>query len=504
MFNDYYPEMMPTLWDHQKRALEELRKGYSAGHRRQILMMPTGSGKTLTAFSLIHSSLAKCKRVMFVCDLNSLIQQTSENAKKHGLVNHGIIQADHPSYNPSLPFQIASAQTLESRGFPSDPPDLIIWDEAHCQRRGLIEYIKAKDIPTLGLSATPFAKGLGLTYSNVVNATTMAELTDNGVLVPMKILACTPIDMTGAKTSGGEYTDKAIEERSIRIVGDVVKEWHEHAHGLKTILFASTIDECEAYTGAFNAAGVVAMSYTSRTKPDEGAEIMNDFKSKEPSIQVLLSVGRLTRGFDVPDIQAGIDIRPLRKSLSEMIQKLGRVIRSSPGKTGALWLDHAGNIPRFQADIEDIYHNGLSSLDDGEKKDAVVRKDVEAEPKPCPKCGYAPFFKRCMSCGFEKAKTMEENVPGRMVEIIIGGKVAAKDNYDLYGQLCHIARNRGYSPGWAYHKYKEIAGGEFPKSLPRFEQMPDIPPTSAVIGKLKSLEVAFRKARGKHASMGAY
>lgn len=498
MFHEYHPEMMPALWAHQENALAELRKGYSAGHRRQVLMMPTGAGKTLCSFSLIHSSLAKRKRVMFVCDLNSLIRQTSDNAKKHGLENHGIIQADHPSYNPSLPFQIASAQTLESRGFPSDPPDILIVDEAHCQRKGLIEYIKEKDIPTLGMTATPFAKGMGQTYSNIVNATTMAELTKNGVLVPLKILACTPIDMRGAKTAGGEYTDKAIEERSLRIVGDVVKEWHANAFGLKTIVFASTIDECEAYTGAFNASGAMAMSYTSRTKPDEGDEIMRDFKSDNPGIQVLLSVGRLTRGFDVPNIECGIDLRVLRKSLSELLQKLGRVIRSCPGKQNALWLDHTGNIQRFKTDIEEIYHHGLSSLDDGEKKDSTVRNGDEKEPRPCPKCGYSPFVKRCMSCGFEKSTVLVENVPGKMVEIVIGGKVAAKNDYDLYGQLCHISRMRGYSPGWAYHKYKEITGCGFPSSLPRFEMMPDITPTDAVIGKLKSLEISFRKARAKH------
>lgn len=500
MFNDYRPDMMPALWAHQVKALDELRKGYASGHKRQILMMPTGSGKTLTAFSLIHSSLAKNRRVMFVCDLNSLIHQTSENAKKHGLENHGIIQADHPSYNPRLPFQIASAQTLESRGFPSDPPDIIIWDEAHCQRKGLIEYIKEKDITTLGLTATPFAKGMGQTYSNIVNATTMAELTENGVLVPMKILACTPLDMRGAKTSGGEYTDKAIEERSLKIVGDVVHEWHKNAFGKKTILFASTIDECEAYTGAFNAAGVMAVSFTSRTKPDDGNEIMEDFKSKNPNIQVLLSVGRLTRGFDVPNIECGIDIRPLRKSLSEMIQKLGRVIRSAPGKKGALWLDHTGNVNRFKSDLEEIFHHGLASLDDGEKKDATVRKDDEKQARPCPKCGYSPFVRRCMSCGFEKAKALEENAPGKMVEIVIGGKVAAKDDYDLWGQLCSIVESNGYKPGWAWHKFSQIAGKDLPKGLPRYEEMERKTPTAATFGKIRSLQIAYRKSgRNGHA-----
>lgn len=500
----YNRSKMPELWDHQKQAIEQLRRGHAEGKRRQVLMMPTGSGKTLTSFDIVHGAMERNRRVMFICDRNSLITQTSENASRFGLEYHGIIQADHPQYYPQRNFQIASAQTLKVRGFPVDKPDLIIIDECHTVHKAINDYIIENNISCIGLTATPFTKGLGLLYDNLVNSCTMHQLTENGVLVPFKALACTPMDMTGAAMSGGEWTDKAIEERSLQIIGDAVKEWHEHAAGLKTILFASTIAECEAYTRAFNNSGVMSVAYTSHTPVSEGREIMDEYKKPNSEIQLLASVGRLTKGFDVPGIECGIDLRPLRKSFSEFVQKLGRVIRSAPGKESAIWLCHTGNFQRFQEDFEHMYFHGAKSLDESEKLDSEVRKEPkEKGDSTCPKCGYSPFFKRCMSCGHEKvSKALDDVTPGKMVEIRIGGKVAATDNVDLWRQLCTIAKDRGYKTGWAIRTYEKISGESFSKKLPYFEDVPYTPVSAATAGKVRSMLIAYRKAAGgyRHAA----
>jgi DNA repair protein RadD len=70
---------------------------------------------------------------------------------------------------------------------------------------------------------------LGQVYSNLINAATMDELTKAGVLVPMRVFSCTKINMSGAKTIGGEWSDAAAAERGMGIVGDVVAEWEKYA-----------------------------------------------------------------------------------------------------------------------------------------------------------------------------------------------------------------------------------------------------------------------------------
>lgn len=99
---------------------------------------PTGSGKTILALYLIAEALKKLRRAIFVADRITLIDQTSATAYQHGLMPHGIIQADHPMADPRLPFQSANAQTLGRRRWPS--ADLIIADEAHTQLRAWTEH----------------------------------------------------------------------------------------------------------------------------------------------------------------------------------------------------------------------------------------------------------------------------------------------------------------------------------------------------------------------------
>lgn len=215
-------EPFPELRACQVRAIYGLRNGVAAKHRAQCLMLPTGGGKTVTAFDLIRKALAKGKRALFVADRTVLVNQASAVADRYGMSNHGVIQANHWRTRLDRPLQIASAQTLARRGWPET--DLVIVDECHTLYDSVIKHIAETSAAVIGLSATPFAAGLGRIYTNLVNAGTMHELTEDGILVPMRVFRGVSADMRGAETSGGEWTDKAAEERGLQIVGDVVQE----------------------------------------------------------------------------------------------------------------------------------------------------------------------------------------------------------------------------------------------------------------------------------------
>jgi len=332
----------------------------------------------------------------------------------------------------------------------------------------------------------------------------MHDLTQNGVLVPMRIFSCSKPDMEGAETRGGEWTDKAAEERELKIVGDVVADWHRFGQSRKTIVFGATIKHCEELCRQFIESGVMAAVFTSDTTATERELILKEYRKHNSNLKVLISVEALAKGFDVPDVGCICDARPLRKSLSTAIQMWGRGLRTSPetGKKDCHLLDFSGNIVRFFEDFNDIYFNGLEKLDDGDKLDKKVRTKEEFEPKGCPRCGYMPFHKRCMACGFEKmSKILSEALPGHMQEIFIGtgpNKKKLADNAEhLWNQICTYARHHSApekQSARAWHLFRDITGQE---TRWMFSKAPSVEITKNVFNKIQQMNIAFRKASKK-------
>lgn len=496
---NYASATFPPPRPFQVTAHEKLRQGVRDGHRCQMLMAPTGAGKSYLGLRVAHEALAKGKRAVFVCDRTTLINQTSATADSYGLSAHGVIQSQHWRFSPSMPFQIASAQTLARRQWPD--ADVIIIDEAHTQLSVWTEYMQRCRAAIIGLSATPFSKGLGRLFSNLVNATTMAELTETGVLVPMRVFTCTRANMDGAETAGGEWTDAAASERGMEIIGDVVSEWIRFGQGRKTICFGATIAHCEEICRQFNEAGVLAAVFTSKTSAGEREALLREYRKDDSALRVLVSVEALAKGFDVPTVGCVIDCRPLRKSLSTAIQMWGRGLRSSPetGKKDCLLLDHSGNIIRFAEDFERIFHEGLDALDAGEKLDKVIRRDdEEKERASCPACGYSPFYKRCMACGHErKSMALVEHEAGEMREVMIGKKKLADDRRHLWEQVVTYARGHSApeKQEWrAKYLFKDMVGSFPPKDW-RFDDTPNAVVTRNVRNQILAKNIAFAKSR---------
>jgi len=497
---NYNSVSFPVPRPFQSTAHDQLREGFRQGHRCQVIMAPTGAGKTYLALRIIHEALLRGKRCMFVCDRKTLINQTSEVCDQLGLSAHSIIQAGHWRFQKGLPFQIASIQTLMRRQWPD--VDVIVQDECHTQFKTAIEHYKSTSAVVIGLSATPFSDGLGNVYTNLINAATMNELTKSGILVPMKIFSCSKIDMRGAETRGGEWTESAAASRGMEIIGDVVSEWIKYASLRKTIIFGATIAHCEEMARGFNNAGYRAEVFCSTTTDEERAVMLEEYTKPDSKIRLLISVDALAKGFDVPDVECVCDCRPLRKSLSTAIQMWGRGLRSSPNteKQDCYLLDFSGNIVRFADDYSDIFMHGLSALDMGEKLDKTIRKDdEEKEPSVCPKCGFTPCGKTCISCGYERPAKQSTIIheSGVMVEIVLNGKKLAEDKADLYQQICTYMKGCGKqstAPQRAYYAYKSITG-ENPSRSWDFNSVPNVRINKNVIGKIKANSIAYHKRR---------
>lgn len=485
------------LWDHQMEVIQKLRDGFKEGHRAQLLYAPTGFGKTEVAIYLMKATAEKYNRAAIVLDRIVLVDQTSNRLTKYGL-DHGVFQAGHWKYAKHERLQVCSAQTLERRDdFPK--VDLVIIDECHITRKQTTEFIKANpDVKVIGLTATPFTKGLGDIYSNVVTGATTGWLVDNRYLTPLKVYIAREIDMTGAKKVAGEWSQDEVTQRGMKITGDIVQEWIKKTNEVygkpeKTIVFCAGVAHGASLVEEFARHGYNFVSISYKDNDEFKKEAIEDFAKPDTQIHGLIATDILTRGFDVPDVKIGVSARPFSKSLSSHIQQMGRVMRPHHTKDFALWLDHSGNYLRFRNDWDEVFDVGVTKLDDKVEKAKKEPTEREKNESKCPKCGFLwpARADTCPSCGHVRQRKNDIlPVAGVMEELFSGNKGGRDDRQSFYSELIHVAQQKNYNPGWAKHQYREKFG-VWPRGL---SETP-VPASLKTLNWLKSRRIAYIKKK---------
>lgn len=471
------------LRPYQAEAVQSLRNGIREGRRRQILVAPTGAGKTEMAMKIVQEAQRKGSRAWFVVDRVALIDQTSERFASYG-IDHGVIQADHYLTDYSKPVQIASAQTLARRKI-RDLPSLIIWDECHAVYKAIIDLIaQAEAAKVIGLTATPFTAGMADHWDGLVNSTTVNKLLAEGFLAPLRIKACVTPDMKGVKKKfTGEYDEDEAGQRGITIIGNVVDTWIEQTRKtfggpVKTIVFSPSVKHGAELCRQFAEAGFnfQQISYLDKDDGDRRDKIA-EFRKPDSAIDGLVSCAVLTKGFDVPDVLCGISCRPYRKSFSSHIQEMGRVMRIHPGKDFGLWLDHSGNCISFADDTAWLFEYGVDSLSSAQKKDSEVRepKDKVRKERFCGECGtqMAAGQEVCPACGWQRPARGEiqfvqgelidfDHAPGKNFTPRSGLRAACLDNprsiWNAAVVYCQANSRKGEAAArkWAYGIWRGI------------------------------------------------
>ena len=318
------------------------------------------------------------------------------------------------------------------------------------------------NVPFIGLSATPYSKGLGKHYDDLIAPITPRELLDKGYLCPVDYYGGRNVNLKGVKTKalstgGSDYDPNSLAaatEDDKGLVGDIVKNWIEHGENGQTIAFAPSIKHSKHLVDTFNGAGISAEHIDGYMDDEErqmiyAAHDRGDFK--------ILSCSRLLNtGYDAPTVSCLIDCFPT-KSLITFVQRAGRVMRTSEGKTKAIYLDHAGNVARhgFAEDIiPDVLDDGTKRFD--EKK--LVKKKKESKVKECPQCTQQMVGIRC-KCGYEiPIKEQLESTDEILTKLSPeqrNKKHNKEDKAKFYSELLLYTRGKGYKESWASHKYRE-------------------------------------------------
>jgi superfamily II DNA or RNA helicase len=480
-------EHMLKLRDYQEAALDMLREAFKDGHKSIVLYLATGGGKTEIAIAMLEACRVKGTRAAMLLDRIVLCDQTSQRLDKYK-IDHGVLQSGHWRYRPWELIQVCSAQTIEKRGeFPG--LSLLIIDEAHQSRAQTIEFIKNNpNIKVIGLTATPFTKGMGSVYSHVVSPITTKQLVEAGSLVPLRVFISKEIDMTGAKKVAGEWSQAEATSRGKKITGDIVAEWIKKTHEIfgkpeKTIVFCAGVDHGVDLQDKFREQGYNFVSISYKDDDQFKKDVIEDFNKPDSDIVGLIATDILTKGFDSPAVRIGVSARPFTKSLSSHIQQMGRVMRTYPGKDFGLWLDHSGNYLRFREDWEDVFENGVSELDDGKEKPKKEPDEKEKKESKCPACGalWPRGSDTCSNCGHvRERKSAVVSVPGQMEEL---GPMSRDDKQSWWSMAQWKVQAGSWSDKRALANYRERFG-VWPKGL---HDMPMMPTRAFEVFAIKSI-----------------
>ncbi len=494
------------LRDYQSAAIDRLRVSLASGRKRPVLMVPTGAGKTMIASSIIRSARAKGKRVAFCVPTLSLIDQTIEAFSAEGVREIGVMQAQHVMTDGEQPVQVCSVQTIERRTFPN--VDLVVVDEAHRLYKTISRWMEEKPaLPFIGLSATPWARGMGKLYDDLIIVATTQQLIERGYLSDFRVFAPSHPDLSQVKITAGDYNEGQLGRvmNTKELVGDVVETWIKLGENRPTIVFAVDCAHAQSLQSQFVAAGIPCGYQDAQTTDGERAIIRDHFH--DGRLKVVTNVGMLTTGVDW-DVRCIVLARPTKSEML-FVQMIGRGLRTAAGKTDCRIIDHS-NTHTELGFVTDIHH---TELNDGLPPSAAQKKKAQEKKPPtptecvkckalrprgvhiCPHCGFAPVRQTTIEPAAGVLEELRPKIKGKLIAdktITLRGREISLGEF--FGALKQHAKDRGYKAQWAAVKYHE-AVGTWPRYLEH--QAPcDIPPE--VASWIKSGQI--RWARSKYNS----
>lgn len=438
------------LRPYQKELLNNTRKAYLQGYTSPCIVAPCGSGKSVIIAEMIKQAGKKKNHTLFLVHRKELIQQIKETLEWWGVDLNYV--------------ELGMVQTIIKNLDKIKTPKLIVTDENHHSLaksyRNIYDYFSNAKL--VGFTATPVrlnGGGLGDVNDILVEGPSVTELIEWGNLAPFKYYAPQIVDTSNLRTRAGEFVKKDIDEMFLdrKIYGDVIKHYNKLSKGKKAIVYCSSVKQSKEVEKIFNENKIAAKHIDGKTNDKERDKAIEDFRTGK--ILVLCNVDLISEGFDVPDCETVIMLRPT-KSLGLYIQQSMRSMRYKEGKT-AIIIDHVGNVSRF----------GLPSMEREwtleSKKGANTTEISKTAVRQCPECfATLPHNYLICECGYEfKAEEKEVEVleNEELIEvkeenlISINTKGLEFDNPSEcknMTELSQFAKARNYKQGWVYFQAK--------------------------------------------------
>ena len=404
----------PKLRGYQERAVEAIYRYFEKNKGHPLVVMPTGTGKSLTLSAFVKSAIESWPdtRVLVLTHVKELIEQDyAALLRLWPEAPAGIYSAGLKKRNINAQVIFGGIQSIHKHAYKIQRCDIVIIDEAHLLSEndgtmyreflGQLREINPQ-LKLLGFTATPFRLDSGPLYGNdkslftdVAYNVSLIDMIRQGYLCPLvpKAMA-TSLDVSNVGTRGGEFIpgqlEKAVDTSETN--GAAVQEILQWGQNRRSwLIFCVGVDHAFHIRNLIRDAGIDCETVVGSTPANERSRILDEFKAGK--LRALTNANVLTTGFDAPGTDLIALLRPT-KSVGLYVQMLGRGTRTFDGKTECLVLDFAKNTERH-GPIDLVKATRKKPREDGEVGQAPVKECpnchsiVHLSLASCPDCGYA-------------------------------------------------------------------------------------------------------------------
>ena len=458
------------LRPYQQAAVDAVYEHLRSKETNPCVVIPCGCGKSLVLAQIAKDSVEKWNgRVLILAHVKELLEQNADKIRKLcPELKIGIYSAGLRSRDTTEQVIVAGIQSVYNKACELDAFDLVVVDEAHAissegdgMYRTFLADMKVINphVRVIGLTATPFRLKGGLICKpeNILNEICyeagLKEMIQQGYLSPLISRAGrAEANLANLHIRGGEFISDEVAAAmdNEALVTSACREIVELTRDRKSVLiFTASVDHCKHVAEKIQAfSGKECAIVTGDTSPAERAEIIARFKGEfipadlfgtpKPPLKFLANVNVLTTGFDAPNTDCVVMLRPTN-SPGLLIQCAGRGTRLSPetGKSSCLFLDYGGNILR---------HGPLDMI---KVKEPGSGKGGDAPAKKCPQClalihaGYTA----CPECGyvFPPKENNDKMTQTASSAGVISGQVDYTD-YEVLDVYYCVHEKRGADP----------------------------------------------------------
>lgn len=333
-----------SLRPYQQAARDSIHAQWEQGCLRTLLVLPTGTGKTIVFASIAADQVRAGDRVLILAHRGELLEQAADKLQRStGLVS-AVEKAESTCLNSWFRVVVGSVQTLQRSArmerFPRDYFGTIIIDEAHHAitdgYRRILDYFENAKV--LGVTATPDRgdmRNLGEVFDSLAYEYKLTDAIKEGYLC--KIMAQTiplQLDISEVGFTSGDYSLGQLGTALDPYLEQIAAEMAQRCKGRKTVVFLPLIKTSQKFRDLLNAQGFRAAEVNGQSA--DRKEVLADFDTGK--YNVLCNSMLLTEGWDCPSVDCVVVLRPT-KVRSLYSQMVGRGTRLAEGKTDLLLLD---------------------------------------------------------------------------------------------------------------------------------------------------------------------
>lgn len=341
------------LRPYQEEAKNAIKAEWEKGILKTLLVLPTGTGKTIVFSKLTEELVRDGERVLILAHRGELLEQAADKLSQATGLGCAVEKAEFSCLGSWFRVVVGSVQTLmrEKRlnQFPEDYFDTIIVDEAHhcisdSYQRVLNHFSGAK---VLGVTATPDRgdmQNLGKYFESLAYEYTLPKAIKEGYLSPIKAQTIPlKLDLTGVGQQAGDFSTRDLGTALDPYLHQIAEEMTKYCIDRRTVVFLPLIKTSQKFRDILEEKGFRAAEVNGESK--DRTEILTGFEAGR--YDVLCNSMLLTEGWDCPPVDCIIVLRPtkIRSLYSQMV---GRGTRLFPDKDYLLLLDFLWHTERHE------------------------------------------------------------------------------------------------------------------------------------------------------------